>query len=230
MRPLKMDESVGQWRAQLPAVGRRGSRIGGGHDPDPGGQLQGADPPLEHEAKQGGLNGRRRGGQFVQEQQPLAGPYQSHRPIRRGHRDTVFRGIVSDYGQPREVGRLVHAGDHCGQRKIQGRGKLCQGCGLADPRLTPQEYGQVGGHSQGQGLQLRVGAWFGGGVAQQGQQLAGNVELGCVGRCGGGVGWGFGWGFGWGKRGVCGHVRSPLGSWWGERVRGRMSPGQLKSA
>lgn len=196
--PLKVNEPVGQRRAQLPAVGRRGARIGGSHDPDLGRQLQGADPPLEHEAEQGGLNGRRCGGQLVQEQQPSAGPYQSHRPVRRGHGYTLFRGVVSDDGQAREVGRLVHTGYHCGQRKVQGRGKLCQGRGLADPRLTPQEHGQIGGHGQGQGLQLWVGARFGGCVTQQGQQRPGDVELGGVGHDGGSVGSG--------GRGACGHV------------------------
>jgi hypothetical protein len=110
-----MDEPVGQGRAQLPAVGRRGPWIGGGHDTYAGRQLQGADAPFEYEAKQRGLHGGRRGGQLVQEQQPAAGPYQSDRPVRRGHRDALFRGIVADDGQPGEVGRLVHAGDDGGQ-------------------------------------------------------------------------------------------------------------------
>lgn len=196
--PLKVNEPVGQRRAQLPAVGRRGPRIGGSHDPDPGRQLQRADPPLEHQAEQGGLNGWWCGGQLVEEQQPSVSPYQSHRPVRRGHRDTLFRGIVSDHGQSREVGRLVDTGDHCGQRKIQGRGKLGQGRSLADTRLTPQKYGKVGGHGQRQSLQLCVVARFGGGIAQQSQQLAGDIELGGVSRVGGGACGS--------ERGACGHV------------------------
>ncbi len=144
--------------------------------------MQGADPPLEHEAEQGGLDGRRRGGQLVQEQQAPAGPHQAHRPVRRSHRDTLLRGIVSDDGQPREVGRLVHTGDHRGQRKVQGRGELGQGRGLADPRFAPQEYGQVGGHGEGEGLELGVGAGFGGGVAQEDQQVVGDPQLGGVGQ------------------------------------------------
>ena len=47
-------------------------------------------------------------------------------------------------------------------------GELGQGRGLADARLAPQQHGQVGGHGQGQRLQLGVGARFGAGVAQQG--------------------------------------------------------------
>ncbi len=206
--PLEVDEAVGQRRAQLPAVGRRGPRVGGGHDPYAGRKLQGADPPFEYQAQEGGLDGGRRGGQLVQEQQSSAGPYESYRPVRRGHRDALLCGVVPDDGQPREVGRLVHAGDHRGERKVQGLGELCQGRGLADPRRAPQEYGQVGGHGQGEGLQLDVGARLGGGVAQQGQQLAGDVELGGVRRVGEYAGRG--------GRSVCGHVRSPWGSWWAE--------------
>lgn len=67
----------------------------------------------------------------------------------------------------------MHAGDHRGQRQVEGRRELCQGRGLADPRFTPEQYGQVGGHRQGQGLQLDVGARFGGRVPQQVQQRAG---------------------------------------------------------
>jgi hypothetical protein len=176
--PLKMHEPVGQRRAQLPAVGRRGPRVGGGHDPHPGRQPQGADPPLQHQPQQRGLHGRRRGGQLVQEQQPPARPHESYGPVRRGHRDALLGRIVADDGQPGEVGRLVHAGDHRGQRQVQGGGELGQGGRLADARLAPQQHGQVGGDGQGQGLQLGVGARFGGGVAQEGQQVGGDVELG----------------------------------------------------
>lgn len=115
-------------------------------------------------------------------------PYQSDRPVRRGHRDALFRGIVADDGQPGEVRRLVHAGDDGGQWKVQGRGELCQGRRLADTRLAPQEDGQVRGDGQSEGLQLDVGARFRGGVAQAGQQVARDVELGDARRVGGCVG------------------------------------------
>ncbi len=156
--------------------------------------MERADPAFEYEAEQGGLDGRRRRGQLVQEQQSAPGPYESHGPVRRGHRDTLRGGIVSDDGQTGEVGRLVHAGDHRGQGQVQGLGELGQGRGLADAGLAPQEHRQVGGHGQGQGRQLVVGARFGGGVAQQGQQLLGDGEL---------VEWGGG--TGGRERGVRGH-------------------------
>lgn len=104
--------------------------------------------------------------------------YQANGPVRRGHRHALHRGIVPDDGQAGEVRRLVHAGDHRGQRQVQGLGELRQGGGLADPRLAPEQYGQVGGHGQGQGLQLGVRARFGRGVAEQVQQLAYHVERG----------------------------------------------------
>lgn len=179
--PLEVHETVGEGRAELPSVGRRRARVGGGHDPYVGRQSQCTDAPLQYETEQSGLHGRRGGRQFVEEQQAAARSHQAHGPVRRRHRDALFRGIVTDDGEPREVGRLVHAGDHRGQWKVQRHGELGEGGALADPRLAPEQDGQVGCHGQGEGLQMDVGARFGGGVAQQGHQLAGDGQLG-VGR------------------------------------------------
>ncbi len=88
-----------------------------------------------------------------------------------------MRGVVPHDGQPGEVGRLVHTGDHGGQRQVQGGRELGQGRRLADAGLSPKEYGEVGGHGQGQRLQLGVGAGFGACLAQEGQQVGGDVEL-----------------------------------------------------
>src|SRR5690606_10569039 len=158
-------EPVGERRAQLPAVGRRGSRVGGGDDPYTGRELEGADAPLQYETEERGLHGGRCGGQLVEEQQALSGPYEADRPVRRGHRNALFGRVVAHDGQPGEVGRLVHAGDDRGERQVQGGGELGEGGGLADPRLTPEQHGQIGGDRQGQRLQLDVGARLGGGVA-----------------------------------------------------------------
>ncbi|GAA1314721.1 hypothetical protein GCM10009647_041900 [Streptomyces sanglieri] len=92
----------------------------------------------------------------------------------------------------------MDAGDDRGQRKVQGRGELRERGGLADAGLAPQEYGQIGGHGEGQGLQLDVGAGFGGGVAQQGRQFTGDVELGGAVLAGVRAGRG--------ERGACEHV------------------------
>jgi hypothetical protein len=75
--------------------------------------------------------------------------------------------VVADDGQPGEIGRLVHAGDHRGQRQVEVGGELGHGGGLSDPRLAPQQYRQVGHDRQHQCGQLRIGAGFGGGVTQQ---------------------------------------------------------------
>ena len=47
---------------------------------------------------------------------------------------------------------------------------------LTDPRLAPQQHRQVGGHGQGQGFELFVRARLGGGIAEQGKQIGGDVE------------------------------------------------------
>ena len=51
----------------------------------------------------------------------------------------------------------MHAGDDCGQWQLEGFRELDEGHGLADPRLSPQQHGQIGGHGQCQGFQLRIG-------------------------------------------------------------------------
>lgn len=97
----------------------------------------------------------------------------------------------------------MDTGDHRGQGQVQGLGELGQGRGLADPRFTPQEYGQVGGDGEGQCLQLAVGTWLGTGVTEQGRQGVGHVELGDAGRIDAGVEHG---GFG-----AVGHVDGGVG-------------------
>ncbi len=140
--PSEVDEAVGEGRAQLPAVGRRRTRVGGGHDPDTGRESEGADAPLQYETEERGLDGGRRGGQFVEEQQPLARPYQADGPVRRCHRHALYGGVVADDGQTGEVGRFVHAGDDRRERQPQGVGELGERRGLADPRLAQRRTGR----------------------------------------------------------------------------------------
>ena len=47
--PLQVDEPVGERRAQLPAVGGGGARIGRGHDPHTRRQPQGTDASFQHD-------------------------------------------------------------------------------------------------------------------------------------------------------------------------------------
>ncbi|CAM5406360.1 hypothetical protein SGLAM104S_05822 [Streptomyces glaucescens] len=193
-----MDETVGQGRAQLPSrPPRRRAGIGGGHDPHPGRQSQRPDPPFQDHPQERGLDGRGGGGQLVQEEQSAPGAHQFHGPLRRRHRHSAHFRVVADDGQPGEVGRLVDAGDHGGQRQVEGGGKLGEGRGLADARLAPEQYGQVGGDGEGERFELFVGARLGGGRPQQAEEVVGEGEL-VAGRGGGG-------GYGRGQQGAGGH-------------------------
>ncbi len=148
--------------------------------------MEGAHLPFEDDPEQCGLDGGGGGGEFVQEEQPPACPHQLHGPLRRRHRHALRRRVVAHDGQPGEVGRLVDAGDHGGQRQAEGAGELCQGRGLADARFTPEQHGQVGRDGQGECFELLIGAGLGGGVPQGGQEVVGEGELGAgVGRSGG---------------------------------------------
>ncbi len=72
----------------------------------------------------------------------------------------------------------MHAGDHRGERQVEFDGELVQGGGLSDAWLSPQEDREIGGDSQGEGLDLEILPGLGGGLGEQRQQVAGDGELG----------------------------------------------------